>query len=219
MYPGTSPRPARRDADEPSNLSAEAAEFGLDVRLPTGSTARRRLMRQGDGRQRAARFIGGDVGPTAYHRDTVSSRTPRELRAADDRSSSPAWSDMRRALLQGLEGQAAAEAAHEVFAKERVKVPLYMTVVFTDLAPGQTEHRTFFGDNVEEMLDGKHDELAQQRFDGLLSLGATMVGANCSVGRIRRARSRRIGRVISQTPRAGAVKRLGFPVRFVVGRR
>jgi beta-lactam-binding protein with PASTA domain len=39
------------------------------------------------------------------------------------------------------------------------------------------------------------------------------------VGRIRRARSTRIGRVIGQSPRAGAVKRRGYPVKLVVGRR
>jgi beta-lactam-binding protein with PASTA domain len=42
---------------------------------------------------------------------------------------------------------------------------------------------------------------------------------HCSVGRIRRTRSRRVGRVIAQTPRPGAIKRRGFPVRLVVGRR
>ena len=43
--------------------------------------------------------------------------------------------------------------------------------------------------------------------------------AHCSVGRIRRARSRRVGRVIAQSPRPGTVKRPGFPVKLVVGRR
>jgi beta-lactam-binding protein with PASTA domain len=43
--------------------------------------------------------------------------------------------------------------------------------------------------------------------------------ANCSVGRVRRARSTRVGRVIGQNPRAGKVKRRGFPVKLVVGRR
>ena len=44
---------------------------------------------------------------------------------------------------------------------------------------------------------------------------------HCSIGRVRRARSRRAlrGRVINQSPRAGAVKRRGFPVKLVVGRR
>jgi hypothetical protein len=42
---------------------------------------------------------------------------------------------------------------------------------------------------------------------------------HCSVGRIRRARSRRVGRVISQSPRPSAVRRRGFPVRLVIGRR
>jgi hypothetical protein len=43
--------------------------------------------------------------------------------------------------------------------------------------------------------------------------------ANCSVGRVRRAHSRRVGRVIGQSPRPGAVRRGGFPLRLVVGRR
>jgi beta-lactam-binding protein with PASTA domain len=43
--------------------------------------------------------------------------------------------------------------------------------------------------------------------------------AHCSVGRISRVRSRRVGRVLRQSPRAGAVRRRGFPVRLVVGRR
>jgi len=42
---------------------------------------------------------------------------------------------------------------------------------------------------------------------------------HCSVGRIRRARSRRPGRVIGQSPRPGTIKRRGFPVKLVVGRR
>jgi beta-lactam-binding protein with PASTA domain len=42
---------------------------------------------------------------------------------------------------------------------------------------------------------------------------------HCSVGRIRRARSRRAGRVIAQSPRAGKVKPRGYPVKLVVGRR
>ena len=37
--------------------------------------------------------------------------------------------------------------------------------------------------------------------------------------RISRVRSRRVGRVIRQSPRPGAVRRRGFPVRLVVGRR
>ena len=42
---------------------------------------------------------------------------------------------------------------------------------------------------------------------------------HCSVGSIRRTRSRRVGRVLAQRPRAGAVRRRGYPVRLVVGRR
>jgi hypothetical protein len=42
---------------------------------------------------------------------------------------------------------------------------------------------------------------------------------DCSVGRIRRVRSKRVGRVLAQSPRAGVVRRRGFRVRLVVGRR
>jgi beta-lactam-binding protein with PASTA domain len=42
---------------------------------------------------------------------------------------------------------------------------------------------------------------------------------HCSVGRIRRARSRRVGRVIGQNPRPGVFKRRGYRVKLVVGRR
>jgi beta-lactam-binding protein with PASTA domain len=42
---------------------------------------------------------------------------------------------------------------------------------------------------------------------------------HCSVGRIRRARSQRVGRVIGQSPKPGKVKAAGFKVNLVVGRR
>jgi 5-methyltetrahydrofolate--homocysteine methyltransferase len=161
-------------------------EFGLDVadadRLNTEGV---RLLRQAMADTGRTCFVGGDVGPTGLIiGDTGTYPDVRANFEQQIRSLVLAGVDAIcvETLLQGLEGQAAAEAAHEVFAKEGVKVPLYMTCVFTDLAPGQSEHRTFFGDTVEEMLDGKQDELAQQRFDGMLALGCTVVGANCSVG-------------------------------------
>ena len=43
--------------------------------------------------------------------------------------------------------------------------------------------------------------------------------AHCRVGRVRRARSRRVGRVLSQSPRAGSVRPRGTRVKLVVGRR
>jgi beta-lactam-binding protein with PASTA domain len=43
--------------------------------------------------------------------------------------------------------------------------------------------------------------------------------AHCTVGRIRRARSRLVGRVIGQSPQGGARKSRGFRVTLVVGRR
>jgi TolB protein len=44
-------------------------------------------------------------------------------------------------------------------------------------------------------------------------------GAHCSVGRIRRVRSKRVGRVLKQTPRAGALRARGTSVNLVVGKR
>jgi len=45
--------------------------------------------------------------------------------------------------------------------------------------------------------------------------------AHCSVGRVRRVRSRRsyYGRVVKQSPRPRTVKRRNFPVKLSVGRR
>jgi beta-lactam-binding protein with PASTA domain len=43
--------------------------------------------------------------------------------------------------------------------------------------------------------------------------------AHCATGPVRRTRSRKIGRVIRQSPKPGAVKPRGFKVRLVVGRR
>jgi 5-methyltetrahydrofolate--homocysteine methyltransferase len=161
-------------------------EFGIDVadadRLNTEAV---RLLRQAMADTGKTCFVGGDVGPTGLIiGDTgtypdIKANFERQIRALVQAGADVICVET---LLQALEGQAAAEAAHEVFAKEGVKLPLYMTVVFTDLAPGQSEHRTFFGDSVEDLLDGKDDELAGQRFEGFLKLGADVVGANCSVG-------------------------------------
>jgi beta-lactam-binding protein with PASTA domain len=44
--------------------------------------------------------------------------------------------------------------------------------------------------------------------------------AHCSTGRVARQRNRKhAGRVIRQSPRPGAVRRRGFKVKLVVGRR
>jgi beta-lactam-binding protein with PASTA domain len=41
----------------------------------------------------------------------------------------------------------------------------------------------------------------------------------CRVGTVRRVRSRRIGRVVGQSPRGGAVRAVNFRVNLRVGRR
>ena len=161
-------------------------EFGLDVADADRLNAEGvRLLRMAMADTGRTCFVGGDVGPTGLIiGDTGTYPDIKDNFARQIRALVQAGADAIcvETLLQALEGQAAAEAAHEVFAKEGVKLPLYMTVVFTDLAPGQSEHRTFFGDTVQDMLEGKDDELAGQRFEGMLKLGADVVGANCSVG-------------------------------------
>jgi beta-lactam-binding protein with PASTA domain len=42
---------------------------------------------------------------------------------------------------------------------------------------------------------------------------------HCSVGAVQRRHSSRVGRIIGQSPRQGSVKRRGYPVVVVVGRR
>lgn len=161
-------------------------EFGIDIseadRLNTEAVRLLRLAMADTGKRC---FIGGNVGPTGLIvGDNGAYSDIRDSFVHQIRALVQAGVDVIcvETLLQALEGQAAAEAAHQVFAMEGVHVPLYMTVVFTDRIPGQQEHRTFFGDSVEDMLEGKYDELAQQHFDGMLALGCTVVGANCSVG-------------------------------------
>jgi len=44
-------------------------------------------------------------------------------------------------------------------------------------------------------------------------------GAHCADGSVRRVHSKRVGRVIKQTPRAGVVRPRGTKVKLVVGRR
>lgn len=53
----------------------------------------------------------------------------------------------------------------------------------------------------------------------LATARARIVRANCRVGRVRRARSRRVGRVLSQSPHARSVRPRGTRVNLVVGRR
>jgi beta-lactam-binding protein with PASTA domain len=53
----------------------------------------------------------------------------------------------------------------------------------------------------------------------LSKASAKIRAKHCSVGRIRRARSTRVGRVIGQSPRQGTVRARGFKVSLVVGRR
>ena len=42
---------------------------------------------------------------------------------------------------------------------------------------------------------------------------------HCALGRVQRVRSRRVGRVVRQNPKPGTVRRWGFPVKLIIGRR
>jgi beta-lactam-binding protein with PASTA domain len=55
----------------------------------------------------------------------------------------------------------------------------------------------------------------------LVTARARIRARRCRVGTVRRVRSRRsqIGRVVGQSPRGGAIRRVGFRVNLRVGRR
>ena len=53
----------------------------------------------------------------------------------------------------------------------------------------------------------------------LAKAARTIRARDCSIGRIRRLRSKRVGRVVGQSPRAGTVRRRGFRVNLTIGRR
>jgi beta-lactam-binding protein with PASTA domain len=53
----------------------------------------------------------------------------------------------------------------------------------------------------------------------LVKAKAKIKKAHCRVGKVRRARSAKPGRVIGQSPRPGVTKPNGFKVKLVVGRR
>jgi hypothetical protein len=48
---------------------------------------------------------------------------------------------------------------------------------------------------------------------------ARIIRGHCRVGRVRRARSRLVGRVIGQSPQGGAIRPRNFRVQLLVGRR
>jgi hypothetical protein len=48
---------------------------------------------------------------------------------------------------------------------------------------------------------------------------ASIRARNCRIGRIRWARSRRVGRVIGQTPRGAVLRPRHYPVNLIIGRR
>jgi 5-methyltetrahydrofolate--homocysteine methyltransferase len=168
-----------------NSCPARLPEFELDGKTDELNAAGVRLLREAIAETGRDCFVGGDVGPTGLViGDTGEYPAVYDSFYEQIRALVNAGVDVLciETLLQALEGEAAAEAAHDVFAKEGVTVPIYMTCVFTDRAPGQSEHRTFFGETVPEMLEGKYDMLADRHFKGFLGLGATVIGANCSVG-------------------------------------
>jgi len=141
------------------------AEFHVDPEAADGfNKAGVRLLQ--DVRRETDReiFIGGNVGPTgkiigqSASYDEVMDSMVRQIRTLVR-----AGVDLIciETMLQSLEGQVAVEAAREVFAAERISIPLCATFAFMNRPNGSAgEFRTFFGDTVRHII----------------------VGANCSIG-------------------------------------
>ena len=163
------------------------AEFHVDPEAADGfNKAGVRLLQ--DVRRETDReiFIGGNVGPTgkiigqSASYDEVMDSMVRQIRTLVR-----AGVDLIciETMLQSLEGQVAVEAAREVFAAERISIPLCATFAFMNRPNGSAgEFRTFFGDTVRHIMEGNEDLLAERRFAGMRALGVDIVGANCSIG-------------------------------------
>jgi len=131
-------------------------------------------------------FVGGNVGPTG--KIIGQSATYDEVMAsmlAQIRALVRAGVDAIcvETMLQSLEGQAAVEAARQVFADEGIRVPLYTTFAFMNRPAGSdAAFRTFFGDTVRNIMEGNEDLLAERPFVGARALAIDVVGANCTIG-------------------------------------
>ena len=131
-------------------------------------------------------FVGGNVGPTG--KIIGQSATYDEVMAsmlAQIRALVRAGVDAIcvETMLQSLEGQAAVEAARQVFADEGIRVPLYTTFAFMNRPAGSdAAFRTFFGDTVRNIMEGNEDLLAERPFVGARALAIDVVGVNCTIG-------------------------------------
>jgi 5-methyltetrahydrofolate--homocysteine methyltransferase len=163
------------------------AEFELDddeaVRFnEAGVQLLREVVREADHEV----FVGGNVGPTgkligqtATYDEVLASMRGQIgalVRAGIDVL-------CIETMLQSLEGQAAVEAAREVFAEQRVTVPIYLTFSFMNRpAESSAPYRTFFGDTVRQIMEGSEDLLAERSYIGATKLAVDVIGANCTIG-------------------------------------
>jgi Tol biopolymer transport system component len=95
----------------------------------------------------------------------------------------------------------------------------------TNIVPGDSNRFTdvFVRDPLGTPLPAPQPKCRVPRVIGMrLAVARKKIGrANCNTGRVRRARSAktRVGKVLSQSPKAGAVRKRGTKVNLVVGRR
>ncbi len=157
-------------------------EFGLRARCSELNRVGVALLReaaQGAGRPV---FAGGNMGPTGkvigvtatYDEITHSYREQAQelLGAGVD-------AICIETILQPLEAQAALEAVHEAGAGDTV---VYATFSFLEGRATQGGYRTFFGETIPELMEGKYDKLAKRPFVGLRNLPVDVIGSNCTVG-------------------------------------
>lgn len=161
-------------------------EFNLQSEADAFNAAAVHLLRQVIAECGREVFVGGNVGPTgSLIGQSASYDEVLESMRAQIRALVRAGVDILclETIFQSLEAQAAVEAAREVLSEERARVPLYVTFAFMNRPDGTAgPFRTFFGDTVTDIMEGKHDRLADRPYIGAVGLGVDVVGANCSIG-------------------------------------
>lgn len=161
-------------------------EFNLEGEVDRLNETGVRLLKEVIGEGGRQVFVGGNVGPTGLViGESATYDEVLESMRAQIRALVGAGIDILcvETIFQALEAQCAVEAAHEAFADMGARVPIYVTFAFMDRPKeSAAAFRTFFGDTVREIMEGKYDELAKRTFEGAVRLGVNVVGANCSIG-------------------------------------
>ena len=157
-------------------------EFGLRERCRELNRRGVALLREAGREAGRPIFAGGNLGPSGKVLGV--SATYDEIKTsyreqAEELLAAGVDAICIETILQPLEAQAALEAVHEAGPGEAV---IYATFSFLEGRAPNSGYRTFFGETIPELMEGKHDKLAKRPFAGLRNLPVDVVGSNCTVG-------------------------------------